>query len=157
VIGFALMLGAIADLVTGADVLHGDLRTVLIITGVLVGPLCLDLASGRTTLDEDGITTRALFRTRHVPWADFRGVDVVKEQGRGYAEWIYVWTASGSRVKLKAPFKTGTRADAQFDDAYARLKSREREYFRHHWRRAEPDRAESDRAESERAPREQGG
>jgi hypothetical protein len=151
-LALAVVLGAIVGLVTGADVLRGDLRTSLIVIGALAGPLCLDLASGRTTLDEDGITTRSLFGTRFVPWADFRGVDVVEQQGRSYGQWIYVWTLSGRRVKLKAPFKTDKRADTQFDDACARLKRRKRAYFRHHWRRPEPN-----RAEPERAPGEQGG
>jgi hypothetical protein len=78
-VSFLLLLGAVADLATGTDILRADVRTMLIVLGAIAGPLLLELATGTTTLAATALTTKSLLGKRSCAWSEIQHIAIAEQ------------------------------------------------------------------------------
>lgn len=128
---FAVAVGAAIDLATGADFIRGDVRTAMIVVGVIGGPVLLDVAMGKTVMTASTLTTSSLFHRRSCALNEITRVELRERRGRGYSAGIYVHPVEGTPMKLRAPLSTNERSNDVLEDKIKVIKDRCARVSRH--------------------------
>jgi hypothetical protein len=99
---------------------------------LLMAPMTLNLAVGKTTLRPGGLATHRLIWRRNCQWDQVADIVTKNVTGHGGTDtWIMIHRTSGKPFKLVAPFDSTNGRDVQFQENLSVVRS--------YWVRQAPD------------------